>query len=53
MISDFKIFRKNASETTEFWCIVGLTAIIRLLQRKKIHFFYCCYVKEGLALKIA
>ena len=34
MISDFKIFPKNALETAEFWCFVGLTAILRLLQRK-------------------
>ena len=39
MISDFKIFRKNSSETTEFWCIVGLIAIKHLLQRKKYTFF--------------
>ena len=30
----------------EFWCIVGLTAILRLLQRKNSFFlicsFYCC-----------
>ena len=38
-------------ETAEFWCIVGLTAILRLLQRKNyfslICSFYCCIVKEG------
>ena len=34
MISDFKIFPKNALETAEFLCFVGLTAILRLLQRK-------------------
>ena len=35
----------------EFRCIAGLTAILRLLQREKIHFslicsFYCCVVKK-------
>ena len=36
MISDFKILFSyfNALETVEFWCIIGLTAILRLLQRK-------------------
>ena len=35
MISGFKIFPTcNAFETAEFRCIVSLTAIIRLLQRK-------------------
>ena len=36
----------------EFWCIVGLIAILRLLQRKKLKVsltcgFYCCLVKVG------
>ena len=38
MISDFK-FPNNAFETGEFWCIVGLTAILRLLQGKTPLFF--------------
>ena len=39
-IFGFKIFRsKNAFETTESWCIVGLAAILRLLQRKNSTFF--------------
>ena len=38
MISDFNIFPKNAIETAEFWCIVGLTAILRSLQRKNSTF---------------
>ena len=33
MISDFQ---NNSFETCEFWCIVGLTAILRLLQRKNL-----------------
>ena len=37
MISDFKI--KNPFETSEFWCIVGLAASLRLLQRKTQLFF--------------
>ena len=28
------IIPSNAFETDEFWCIVGLTAILRLLQRE-------------------
>ena len=38
MIIDFKIFLVNTFESAEFWCIVGLTAILLLSQRKKIHF---------------
>ena len=34
----FSNFPNNAFETTEFWCIVGLTAILRLLQRKNSTF---------------
>ena len=33
MISDFP---NNSFETCEFWCIVGLTAILCLLQRKNL-----------------
>ena len=29
----------DAFETTDFWFIVGLTAILRLLQRKNSTFF--------------
>ena len=32
MISDLVIL--NAFEAAELWCIVGLTAVLRLLQRK-------------------
>ena len=50
VISDFKIFPLMLFETAEFWCIVGLTAILGLLKRK-FHFsvicsFYCCLVKK-------
>ena len=34
----FKNFPTNAFETAEFWCIVDLTAILRLLQRKNSTF---------------
>ena len=37
MISDFKIFLNI--ETAEFWHIVGLTSILRLLQRKNYTLF--------------
>ena len=45
-------FSNNAFETAEFWLVVGLTAILRLLQRKNSPFFlicsfYCRLVKEG------
>ena len=33
-------FPNNAFETDEHWCIAGLTAISRLLQRKNSTFFY-------------
>ena len=52
MISGFR-FSKNAFKTAEFCCIVGLTAILRLLQRKNSIFLYlvssfsCCLVKKG------
>ena len=50
MITDFKIFPKIAFETSEFSRIVGLTAILRSLQRKNsfslICSFYCCLVKR-------
>ena len=57
MISDFKILRNNAFETAVLWYIVGLTAILRLLQKEKhyvslIYSFYCCLVKKGRALKV-
>ena len=32
------IFSYIAFKTAEFWCIVGLTAILRLLQRKNSTF---------------
>ena len=32
MIINFKDFLNNAFETAAFWCIVGLTATLRLLQ---------------------
>ena len=32
-------FLNTAFETAEFWCIVGLTAILCLLQRKTPLFF--------------
>ena len=38
MISDLKIFPILLFETAELWCIVGLTAILRLLQRKNFTF---------------
>ena len=38
MISDLKIFPINAFETEDFWCIVGPTAILRLLQMKNSTF---------------
>ena len=37
MVRYFKIY-KNAFEETEFWCIVGSTAILRLLQSKNSTF---------------
>ena len=51
-------FLSSAFGTVEFWCIVGLTAILRLLQMQELHFsatgsFYCCLVKKGRALKVA
>ena len=50
MISDFKILHNNVFETAVLWCIVALTAILRLLQKGKHHFSpicicYCCLVK--------
>ena len=39
MISDFKTF-PIMLETIEFWCVAGLKAILRLLQRKNSTFFY-------------
>ena len=39
IISDFKNFSKNVFETAEFWCIIGLVVILRLLQRKTPFFF--------------
>ena len=49
MISDENLL-KDIFETAEFWRFVGLTAILRLLQRKNSTFilfherssFYCC-----------
>ena len=38
MIIGFKIFKNNAAETAEFCYIVGLTSILRLLQRKDTTF---------------
>ena len=35
----FQNFLKNVFDTEEFWCIVGLPAISRLLQRKNFIFF--------------
>ena len=35
----FENFLKNAFETTEFWCIVGSVAVLRLVQGKKPLFF--------------
>ena len=59
MISNFK-FPNNAFVTATVWCIVSLTTILRLLQRKNslLHFslicsFYCCLMKECRALKVA
>ena len=41
-------------ETAEFWCIVSLRTILRLLQSKNSTCsFYCCLVKNGSALKVA
>ena len=34
MVLDFKIFPNNSFETAEFWFIVGLIAVLGLLQRK-------------------
>ena len=39
MISDFTISPNNAFETTEFWCIVGLTAILTYYKGKTPLFF--------------
>ena len=33
-------FPDNALETAVYWCIVGLTAILRSLQRKNYTFLY-------------
>ena len=47
MISNFKFFSNNAFEhgdispcfeTAKFWCIVGVTNILRLLQKKNSPF---------------
>ena len=38
MMSDFKIFPNNAFEAAEILCIVGLTTILLLLQRKNSTF---------------
>ena len=38
MISDFQHFPNNAFETAEFWCIVGLTAILRFFIKEKLLF---------------
>ena len=38
MISDSKNFSGNAFEIDEFWCIVGLATILRLLRRKNSTF---------------
>ena len=39
MITDFK-FLNNVFEAAEFWCIVGLITILRLLQRENFTFLY-------------
>ena len=41
MISVLK-FSDNAFETAKFWRIVDLTAILRLLQKEKLHFSLIC-----------
>ena len=42
MVSDSKNFPNNAFETTEFWYIVRLTAIYKVvLQRKNTTFLIC------------
>ena len=51
------IFTNNAFETAGYWCIVGLTAILRLYTKEQLPFsnlisnlligsFYYCLVKE-------
>ena len=35
MISDFKILPNNVFETAVLWCIVALTAILRLLHKRE------------------
>ena len=50
VISKF-LNRNNAFETAELWCIVYLKTILRLLQRKKLHFFFL--VKKVWAQKVA
>ena len=39
MISDFKI-PNNAFHAVEFWWIIGLTVILRLLQKRSPVFFH-------------
>ena len=42
-------FPNDAFKSAEFWCTVGLAAVLYLLQRKDstffIYSFYCCFVK--------
>ena len=53
MISDFKIPNK-VFHVTEFWWIVGLTVILRLLQKNKPPFFHLPFLfllnERGLAI---
>ena len=39
MIRDFIYFPNNAFEAADLWCIIRLTVILRLLQRKNSPFF--------------
>ena len=44
MISDLKIFPKMPLRQLNFWCIVGLTAILHLLERKTPLFFIAYFI---------
>ena len=46
MISDLKIFPILLFETADLWCIVGLIAILRLLQRKNFDLLFLLLLSE-------
>ena len=44
MITDFNIFPINNFGTAKFWWIVGLTALLRLFQRKNSPFLSAVFI---------